>query len=112
MDGQRRRELDDSVRLAVHGERWFLLDLVLAVVGFVGWVAATGALAALGAREAGVSLAIEQGSTQTLGLLGAAVVGWIVLTLPLLIGSPMSTLCSGSTPWRCLNRNVVVSTWL
>lgn len=79
MDGQRRRELRDSVRLAVHGERWFLLDLVLAVVGFVGWVAATGALVALGAREAGVSLAIGQGSTQSMGLLAAAVVGWIVL---------------------------------
>jgi len=79
MDGQRRRALSDSFRLATNGEQWFLLDLCLAVIGFVGWVAATGALAALGAEEAGVSLAIERGSNRTLGLLAGAVVGWIVI---------------------------------
>jgi|GEM_PF-2653113 len=79
MDGQRRRALSDSFRLATNGEQWLLLDLVLAVVGFVGWVGATGALAALGAEEVGVSLAIEQGSSQTMALLAGAVIGWIVL---------------------------------
>ena len=85
MDGQRRRALGDSFRLASNGEQWFLLDLVLAVVGFVGWVAATGALAALGAREADVTLAIEQGSSLTMGLLAGAVVGWLVI--PALVGT-------------------------
>lgn len=85
MDGQRRRALTDSFRLATNGEQWFLLDLVLAVVGFVGLVAATGALAVLGAEEVGVSLTVEQWSNRTLALLAGAVVGWIVL--PALAGT-------------------------
>lgn len=79
MDGQRRRELTESSQLAVHEEQWFLVDLVLAVVGFVGWVAVTGALTALGAREAGITIAIEPGSTQTRAILAGAVVGWILV---------------------------------
>lgn len=79
MDGQRRRELTESSQLAVHEEQWFLGDLLLAVVGFVGWVAATGALTAIGAREAGVTIAIEQESTRTQAILAGAIVAWIVL---------------------------------
>jgi len=76
---QRRRELTESSQLAVHEEQWFLLDCLLAVVGFAGWVAVTGAFTALGAREVGVSLAIEGTSTQTLGIVAAATVAWLVL---------------------------------
>ncbi|PSP93740.1 hypothetical protein BRC91_09120 [Halobacteriales archaeon QS_4_62_28] len=79
MAGHRRRELDGSVRLAVHSERWFLLDLLIAVVGFVALVAGTGLLAVNGGPKAGVPLTIEQGSTTTLAVLGGAAVLWILL---------------------------------
>jgi hypothetical protein len=79
MPEQRRRELTESSQLAVHDEGWLLRDCLLAVVGFVGWVAATGALTALGAREAGLTLALGTGSTRTLAVLAGAVVAWILL---------------------------------
>lgn len=79
MPEQRRRELTESSQLAVHEEGWFLRDCLLGVVGFAGWVAATGALAALAAREVGLSLAVGTGSTRSLALLGGAVVAWILL---------------------------------
>ncbi|WP_018258089.1 hypothetical protein [Halomicrobium katesii] len=79
MAEQRRRELAASARLAVETERWFFLDCLLAVIGFVGWVAGTAAAAALGAREAGRTLALGTASTQTLALLAGGVVAWIVL---------------------------------
>ena len=79
MPEQRRRELTESSQLAVHDEGWFLRDCLLAVVGFVGWVAATGALTALGAREAGLPLALGTESPRTLALLAGAVVAWILL---------------------------------
>jgi hypothetical protein len=78
MAGHRRRELDESVRLAVHDERWFLLDLLIAVAGFVALVAGTGLLAVEVAPRTGLSLAIEQGSSTTLGMLGGAVLLWVV----------------------------------
>lgn len=79
MTGRRQRELAESFRLFAGDEQWFLRDVLVGVVGFVVWVAGTGALAAHVASAFGIPLGLAGGETPSVVAIALFAVLWLVV---------------------------------
>lgn len=78
MAGHRRRELAESFRLFWREERWFLLDLFLATVGYAAWAFGSTEALVRGFAAAGIDPGLATTARPTL-VVGAYLVCWLLL---------------------------------